>query len=172
VLGTGVAAGSSRSNGAVLGTLQAVKRMGHTDPTQVITIRLELPASVPLSEQEAREILVLKLVEEGYLSQSEGARLLGVSRAELIERMTQAKMAVARYTPEDLVRETETLHWLQQQRAMSNRVLYQSRSQSSQKRVCPITPSLRFPLQAGGTEPTRPTRFPSRSGGNLKEQGY
>jgi hypothetical protein len=39
--------------------------MGHTDPTQVITIRLELPASVPLSEQEAREILVLKLVEEG-----------------------------------------------------------------------------------------------------------
>jgi len=34
-----------------------------------------------------------------------------------------------------------------------------------------ITPSLRFPLQAGGTEPTRPTRFPSRSGGNLKEGG-
>jgi predicted HTH domain antitoxin len=97
--------------------------MGHTDPTQVITIRLELPASVPLSEQEAREILVLKLVEEGYLSQSEGARLLGISRAELIERMTQAKMAVARYTPEDLARETETLHWLQQQRAMSHRVL-------------------------------------------------
>ena len=33
------------------------------------------------------------------------------------------------------------------------------------------TPSLRFPLQVGGTEPTRPTRFPSRSGGNLKEGG-
>jgi thiamine biosynthesis lipoprotein len=30
------------------------------------------------------------------------------------------------------------------------------------------TPSLRFPLQAGGTEPQR---FPSRSGGNLKEGG-
>jgi len=126
--------------------------MGHTDPTQVITIRLELPASVPLSEQEAREILVLKLVEEGYLSQSEGARLLGISRAELIERMTQAKMAVARYTPEDLARETETLHWLQQQRAMSNRVLYPSPSQSSQKQQL-MTPSLRFPLRAGGTEP-------------------
>ena len=50
-------------------------------------------------------------------------------------------------------------------------IYYQSRSQSSQKRVCPITPSLRFPPQAGGTEPTRPTRFPSRSGGNLKEGG-
>ena len=30
------------------------------------------------------------------------------------------------------------------------------------------TPSLRFPLQAGGTEPAR---FPSRSGGNLQEGG-
>jgi hypothetical protein len=29
------------------------------------------------------------------------------------------------------------------------------------------TPSFRFPLQAGGTK----TRFPSRSGGNLKEGG-
>ena len=95
--------------------------MGHTGSTQVITVRLELPASVLLSEQEAREILVLKLVEEGYLSQSEGARLLGISRAELIERMTRAKIAVARYTPEDLARETETLHWLQQQRAAGNR---------------------------------------------------
>jgi hypothetical protein len=61
-----------------------------------------------------------------------------------------------------------------------------------------MTPSLRFPLPAGGTElahgmvplakrgnragtwlgspreagePMRPTRFPSRSGGNLKEGG-
>jgi hypothetical protein len=31
-----------------------------------------------------------------------------------------------------------------------------------------ITPSLRFPLQAGGT---KTLRFPSRSGGNLKEGG-
>jgi hypothetical protein len=30
------------------------------------------------------------------------------------------------------------------------------------------TPSLRFPLQAGGTDPLR---FPSRSGGNLTEGG-
>jgi hypothetical protein len=57
--------------------------------------------------------------------------------------------------------------------------LYQSRSQSSQKRVCPITPSLRFPLLAGGTEPTRgspreaggtePTRgSPREAGGTLR----
>jgi len=94
--------------------------MGQTGSTRVMTIRLELPASVPLSEQEAREILILKLVEEGFLSQSEGARLLGVSRAELIGRMARANMAVARYTPEDLAREAEVLQWLQQQRAAGN----------------------------------------------------
>jgi hypothetical protein len=34
-------------------------------------------------------------------------------------------------------------------------VLYQSRSHSSQKQVRVKTPSLRFPLLAGGTEPVR-----------------
>ena len=34
------------------------------------------------------------------------------------------------------------------------------------------TPSLRFPLLAGGTEPTRPTRFPTRSGGNLRRGAF
>ena len=46
---------------------------------------------------------------------------------------------------------------------------YQSRSQSSQKRVCPITPSLRFPLRAGGTE--HECGSPREAGGNLKEAG-
>jgi hypothetical protein len=49
--------------------------------------------------------------------------------------------------------------------------LYQSRGHSLQKQARLKTPSLRFPLLAGGTEPTRPTRFPSRSGGNLQEGG-
>jgi hypothetical protein len=48
--------------------------------------------------------------------------------------------------------------------------LYQSPSQSSQKQQL-MTPSIRFPLHAGGTEQARLSRFPSRSGGNLKEGG-
>jgi hypothetical protein len=36
---------------------------------------------------------------------------------------------------------------------------------------CTLVSSLRFPLQAGGTEWARPAWFPSRSGGNLKEGG-
>ena len=48
--------------------------------------------------------------------------------------------------------------------------LYQSRSHSSQKQVRVKTPSLRFPLLAGGTE-GRAAWFPSRSGGNLQEGG-
>ena len=45
---------------------------------------------------------------------------------------------------------------------------YQSRGHSLQKQVRLKTPSLRFPLRAGGTDPSR---FPSRSGGNLTEGG-
>ena len=45
---------------------------------------------------------------------------------------------------------------------------YQSRGQSLQKQARLKTPSLRFPLRAGGTERAR---FPSRSGGNLQEGG-
>ena len=41
----------------------------------------------------------------------------------------------------------------------------------SELKRCTLISSLRVPLQAGGTEPTRPTRFPSRSGGNLQEGG-
>ncbi len=93
--------------------------MAQAETKRAITIHLELPASVPIGEREAREILILKLVEEGFLSQSEGAQLLGVSRAELIERMTQARMGVVRYTAEDLARESAVLEWIRHQRAVS-----------------------------------------------------
>ena len=94
--------------------------MTQTGATKHMTIHLEVPADVPLSEHQAREILIMKLVEEGFLSQSEGARLLNISRAELIERMAQAHMATVRYTAEDLAREQETLQWLRQHRALGS----------------------------------------------------
>lgn len=89
-----------------------------TEGTRQITIQLELPASVPLNEEQMREMLILKLVELGVLSQSEGAKALGISRAELIERMTQLNIPVVRYTREDLEHEKETLQWLHLQRCL------------------------------------------------------
>lgn len=83
---------------------------------QRLTLQLELPASVSISEQQATEILVLKLLEDGVLSQSEAAHALGISRAELIERMHQTRVPVVAYTPEDYLSERATLQWLQEQR--------------------------------------------------------
>ena len=59
----------------------------HTKTTRTLTITLSLPATVKVTEQQAREVLVLKLVDEGVLSQSEAAEALGISRAEVIELM-------------------------------------------------------------------------------------
>ena len=41
----------------------------HTKTTRTLTITLSLPATVQVTEQQAREVLVLKLVDEGVLSQ-------------------------------------------------------------------------------------------------------
>jgi len=54
---------------------------------------------------------------------------------------------------------------------ISHGYLYRSRRAKVHKKQQLMTPSLRFSLLAGGTEPTRPTRFPSQSGGNLQEGG-
>lgn len=42
---------------------------------------------------------MLKLMDDGVLSQSETAKVLGVSRAEPLERMARANLPVVAYTP-------------------------------------------------------------------------
>jgi hypothetical protein len=54
------------------------------------------------------------------------------------------------------------------QKAAPEMASYTNRQAKVHKKQQLITPSLRFPLQAGGT---KTLRFPSRSEGNLKEGG-
>jgi hypothetical protein len=127
--------------------------------------RKDFSFSLYLVDEQNREIA------RGYYSSNEGWE----TEEERIARLSKQDNALVQ--PVEWRKETQ--QWLDAWRTALSKgavkpfpeFLYQSRSQSSQKRVCPITPSLRFPLQAGGTEPTRPTRFPSRSGGNLQEGG-
>jgi predicted HTH domain antitoxin len=85
----------------------------HTKTTRTLTITLSLPATVQVTEQQAREVLVLKLVDEGVLSQSDAAEALGISRAEVIELMGQHSIPVMRYGPGDFEQESKALQELQ-----------------------------------------------------------
>ena len=76
---------------------------------KTLTIKLALPGSVELSQEEARELLVLRLVDEARLSQSQAAQMLGLTRYNLIELMARHKVPVVRYTGSDWERESRVL---------------------------------------------------------------
>jgi predicted HTH domain antitoxin len=88
----------------------------HPRPMKILTITLSLPATVKVTEQQARELLVLKLMDEGILSQSEAAEALGISRAEVIELMGKHSIPVMRYGPGDFEQESKALNELQARR--------------------------------------------------------
>jgi hypothetical protein len=87
-----------------------------TKTTRILTITLSLPATANVTEQHAKEVLVLKLVDEGVLSQSEAAEALGISRTEVIALMGKYRIPVMRYGPGDLEKENTVLHELQVRR--------------------------------------------------------
>jgi predicted HTH domain antitoxin len=83
---------------------------------RTLTITLSLPATARVTEQEAKEVLALKWVEEGMLSQSEAAEVLGLSRCEVIDRMGQHHIPVMCYGPGDWEKESKVVDELQARR--------------------------------------------------------
>ena len=81
-----------------------------------LTIQLTLPSTARVTEKKAREILVLKLVDEGMLSQSEAAEALGTSRSDVIELMGKHRIPMMRYGPGDWEKESKVLKEVQAQR--------------------------------------------------------
>ena len=74
-----------------------------------LAITLKLPDSVRLAQDEARDLLVLRLLDEGRLSQSQAAKALGVTRHELLELMARHEVPVVRYTADEWNREAAVL---------------------------------------------------------------
>jgi predicted HTH domain antitoxin len=83
---------------------------------RTLTISISLPVTAKVTERQATELLVLKLVDEGVLSQSQAADLLGVSRYNLIELMSRHQIPVMRYSSKDWSQENRVLEELQAQR--------------------------------------------------------
>jgi predicted HTH domain antitoxin len=84
--------------------------------TRTLNISLSLPATAKVTERQATELLVLKLVDEGVLSHSQAADLLGVDRYDLIELMSKYQIPIMRYSPKDWSQENRALEELQAQR--------------------------------------------------------
>jgi predicted HTH domain antitoxin len=83
---------------------------------RTLTVSIPLPVAAKITEQEAKVLLVLKLVDEGVLSQSQAAALLGVSRYDLVELMSQHNLPIVRYSPEDWHKENQVIEGLRIQR--------------------------------------------------------
>jgi len=73
--------------------------------TKAVTIRVLLPASVKLSQDEARELLVLRLLDEGRLSQTQAAKALALTRHELLDLMARHRVPVVRYARDEWAQE-------------------------------------------------------------------
>ena len=75
-----------------------------------LAITLALPKSVKLGKNEARDLLALRLLDEGRLSQSQAAKALGITRHELLELMARHQVPVVRYAADEWDREAVVLN--------------------------------------------------------------
>ncbi len=83
---------------------------------KTLTLNFPLPEKVTLIESEAKELLMLKLVEEGIMSQSEAAGALGISRYDLLQKMGEHQVPIMRYSKEDLEKEENVILRLKKKR--------------------------------------------------------
>lgn len=80
------------------------------------TLAVELPeeivalvGSAEAAAAKAKETLVLELLREAKISQSTAARLLGVSRADILDLMAHHHIESGPETPEELLAEVADL---------------------------------------------------------------
>jgi predicted HTH domain antitoxin len=87
------------------------------DMIATCALTLELPeelvallGSLETAAAKAREALVLTLLREGQISQGKVARLLGLTRWDILDLMVQHQIPSGPATPEELRQEVEDLH--------------------------------------------------------------
>lgn len=78
-----------------------------------LTLEIQLPESVELSEHDAKRLFVEKLYEEGILTPGRGAEMLGMTYREFVD----AFGFYIRTTPEELKEDIKTLDRLFESRA-------------------------------------------------------
>ena len=86
----------------------------HTVPVDVPEEVVNLFGSEQATAAKAREMLVVELLREARISQGEAARLLDVTRWQVLDLMAAYQVPSGPGTPEELEREVEYLRQLAQ----------------------------------------------------------
>lgn len=68
---------------------------------------LELLGSVESAKAKTRQALILQLLREGEISQGFAARLLGITRYDILDLMAQDQIPSGPQTPEEIDREIQ-----------------------------------------------------------------
>lgn len=104
-----------------------------SDPVKTLTLSLSVPQSLQVDEDSARELLVLALVERGRLSQSQGARVLGMSRYDFIQLMGTCGIPITGLGPAEQEEEAQLLQKLKARRDSGDTAPIQKRKTSKLK---------------------------------------
>jgi len=70
-----------------------------------LTLSIALPESVKLSQHDAQELLILRMLDEGRISQSQAAKSLKISLHDLLDLMARHAVPVVRYAANEWERE-------------------------------------------------------------------
>jgi hypothetical protein len=84
---------------------------------RTLTVSLQLPQGATIDQMTAQRLLTLALVSSGHLSQSQAAKLLHVSRYDLIDMMGEHSLPIVRLSEEETATEGRHLRELQALRA-------------------------------------------------------
>jgi len=89
---------------------KGVKIIEITVPEEII----DLLGSEDAAKKEAQEAFILDLVRRSKISKGKAAELLGISLWNLPDLVAQYQLPWFSYTPEELEKDLETLHKLQE----------------------------------------------------------
>ena len=108
---------AAKTNGH--GSKKKKTETGSTANGHALTVSLRVPAGVNVDAATAQRLLTLALVSSGYLSQSQAAQSLNISRYDLIEMMGQYSLPIVRLSQEEVAIEKRHLRELQSLRTPS-----------------------------------------------------
>lgn len=67
-----------------------------------MSIQIDLPEDLKLSQFEVSAFLAVKLFEEGLISSGQGAEIVGVSKRDFIELLGKYKVSIFQYDIDEL----------------------------------------------------------------------